>query len=125
EDGIRDFHVTGVQTCALPILMASFVWTAHSLGQDGYTMRWAALAVTVVAGLLMVSRIRYSSFKGRGSGPRSDRVPFFVLLIAVGVLIALWIDPPKTLLAASLLYALSGPAWWVMRRRRPVEADPA
>src|SRR5207302_4581815 len=23
EDGIRDFHVTGVQTCALPILMAS------------------------------------------------------------------------------------------------------
>src|SRR5690606_40104120 len=83
EDGIRDFHVTGVQTCALPILMASFVWTADSLGQDGFTMRWAALAVTVVAGLLMVSRIRYSSFKGRGSGPRSDRVPFFVLLIAV------------------------------------------
>src|SRR5690606_39917694 len=24
EDGIRDFHVTGVQTCALPILEAKF-----------------------------------------------------------------------------------------------------
>src|SRR5207302_5504055 len=24
EDGIRDFHVTGVQTCALPICSASF-----------------------------------------------------------------------------------------------------
>src|SRR5690606_35166660 len=24
EDGIRDFHVTGVQTCALPIFQASF-----------------------------------------------------------------------------------------------------
>src|SRR5690606_28119942 len=24
EDGIRDFHVTGVQTCALPILMDLF-----------------------------------------------------------------------------------------------------
>src|SRR5690606_40458050 len=23
EDGIRDFHVTGVQTCALPILLAN------------------------------------------------------------------------------------------------------
>src|SRR5690606_39855561 len=23
EDGIRDFHVTGVQTCALPILLCS------------------------------------------------------------------------------------------------------
>src|SRR5690606_40654885 len=25
EDGIRDFHVTGVQTCALPISLASFI----------------------------------------------------------------------------------------------------
>src|SRR5690606_39448365 len=24
EDGIRDFHVTGVQTCALPISVATF-----------------------------------------------------------------------------------------------------
>src|SRR5207302_5233719 len=30
EDGIRDFHVTGVQTCALPIFneRLSAVWTA-------------------------------------------------------------------------------------------------
>src|SRR5690606_40657690 len=26
EDGIRDFHVTGVQTCALPILMVLTLW---------------------------------------------------------------------------------------------------
>src|SRR5690606_40973188 len=25
EDGIRDFHVTGVQTCALPILLPSMI----------------------------------------------------------------------------------------------------
>src|SRR5690606_9455891 len=30
EDGIRDFHVTGVQTCALPIFLASL--TAKPLG---------------------------------------------------------------------------------------------
>src|SRR5690606_20279240 len=29
EDGIRDFHVTGVQTCALPILFFGFIiWTS-------------------------------------------------------------------------------------------------
>src|SRR5690606_40985908 len=28
EDGIRDFHVTGVQTCALPI----FTWSGHFFG---------------------------------------------------------------------------------------------
>ncbi|MGY0634622.1 CDP-diacylglycerol--serine O-phosphatidyltransferase [Luteimonas sp. A478] len=112
----------GLASPAAAGLMASFVWTAHSLGMGGYEMRFAAIAVTVVSGLLMVSRIRYSSFKGSGSGPRSDRVPFVALLIAVGLLIALWIDPPKTLLAASLLYALSGPATWLWRRWRPAEA---
>src|SRR5690606_40909722 len=33
EDGIRDFHVTGVQTCALPILLINScgrVWYAAS-----------------------------------------------------------------------------------------------
>ncbi|HIY71586.1 MAG TPA: CDP-diacylglycerol--serine O-phosphatidyltransferase [Candidatus Luteimonas excrementigallinarum] len=112
----------GLASPAAAGLMASFVWTAHSLGMGGYELRFVAIGVTVVAGLLMVSRLRYSSFKGSGSGPRSDRVPFVALLIAVGILIALWIDPPKTLLAASLLYALSGPVTWLWRRWRPVEA---
>src|SRR5690606_40027227 len=29
EDGIRDFHVTGVQTCALPIFQLG--WNVHTL----------------------------------------------------------------------------------------------
>ena len=99
--------------------MASFVWTLHDLGWSGEELRFAALAMTVVAGLLMVSRIRYSSFKGSGSGPKSDRVPFVALLVVVAALIALWIDPPKTLLAVSLLYALSGPVLWLRRWRTP------
>src|SRR5690606_39610460 len=33
EDGIRDFHVTGVQTCALPIL---FLNSNHILWNLGY-----------------------------------------------------------------------------------------
>ena len=43
----------------------------------------------------------------------------FALLIAIAVLIALWIEPPVTLLVASALYALSGPAMWLRRRRVP------
>jgi CDP-diacylglycerol--serine O-phosphatidyltransferase len=33
------------------------------------------------------------------------------------VLIALWIEPPVTLLVAATLYALSGPLLWFRRRR--------
>src|SRR5690606_39861154 len=32
EDGIRDFHVTGVQTCALPILSGVFVAARGRMG---------------------------------------------------------------------------------------------
>jgi CDP-diacylglycerol--serine O-phosphatidyltransferase len=111
----------GLASPAAAGLMASFVWTMHDLGLQGPNLRHAALAVTVTAGLLMVSRIRYNSFKGSGSGPKADRVPFFALLIVVVVLIALAIDAPKTLLAASVLYALSGPLLWFRRRKLPAQ----
>ena len=117
-------YFVGLASPAAAGLMASFVWTCHELGLDGHDLRFAALAVTIVAALLMVSRVRYTSFKGSGTGPRSDRVPFVALVIAVGILIALWVDPPKTLLATALLYALSGPVLWLMRRR-PGTTDPA
>src|SRR5690606_40364339 len=37
EDGIRDFHVTGVQTCALPICLITGADTAH----DGLVMTYS------------------------------------------------------------------------------------
>ena len=106
----------GLASPAAAGLMASFVWTCNVFGWTGEELRYVALALTVCAGLLMVSRLRYNSFKG-GIGPKSDRVPFVVLPIAVGVLIALWVDPPKTLLAVLGVYALSGPALWLWRLR--------
>jgi CDP-diacylglycerol--serine O-phosphatidyltransferase len=106
----------GLASPAAAGLMASFVWTCTDLGLSGITLRYFAVGVTVVAALLMVSRIRYNSFKG-ARGPKGDRVPFFAIVVLLAVLIALVIDPPKVLLAAAALYALSGPAFWLQRRR--------
>ena len=113
----------GLASPAAAGLMASFVWVCQEFGWSGEELRFAALALTVIAGLLMVSRIRYNSFKGSGHGPKSDRVPFFTLVIAVAVLIALWIAPALTLLAATTAYALSGPLLWFRRRHTPIQ-DP-
>jgi CDP-diacylglycerol--serine O-phosphatidyltransferase len=65
----------------------------------------------------MVSRVRYNSFKG-ARGPRGERVPFIAIPLVVVVLIALAVWPPQVLLAATVLYALSGPTGWLLRRRR-------
>jgi len=74
--------------------------------------------VTVAAGLLMVSRIKYVSFKGF---PKGERVPFFVLLLIVLVIAALFIAQAKGLLAIAAAYAVSGPAYWAWTkvRRKP------
>ena len=94
----------------------------HSLAGDfaqgiygGADVRHVALAVTVAAGLLMVSRVRYYSFK---TLPFASRVPFVAVLVALLVLVALAVDTPRVLLAISGVYLLSGPLHWLVRRVR-------
>lgn len=113
----------GLASPAAAGLMASFVWVADDLGFNGVQLRHLAVAVTVVAALLMVSRIRYNSFKG-ARGPKGDRVPFFAILIVIVVLIALVIDPARMLLFTTAIYAISGPVMWLRRRRGGKSIEP-
>ena len=105
----------GLASPAAAGLMMSFIWTTTVLGYGGGSATPMALAVTVGAALLMVSRFRYTSFKAL---PLADRVPFVAVLLAVGVFVALAIDPPRVLLSIAALYALSGPAVWLWGKLR-------
>ncbi len=94
-------------------ILASIVWTGHS-GDVSTPVAVAAALITAVAGLLMVSNVRYISFKDidfRG------RVPFVVMLLIVAVFVIVSINPPIVLLCMSVTYGLSGPAVWLWRRR--------
>ncbi len=111
----------GLASPAAAGLLMSFVWTMVHWGlYSGEQLRYVALALTVIAGLLMVSRIRYRSGKGGRDpeGPRSERVPFVMMLIVVLLLAALFIFQEKALLAVLGTYALSGPFNWVWNRMR-------
>lgn len=110
----------GLASPAAAGLLSSFVWTCDAFHYSGRELRFLALGMTVAAALLMVSRLRYFSFKG--GGPRNDRVPFLAIIVVVAVLVAVAIDPPTVLLAVFALYALSGVGYWIWRRaRRPAE----
>src|SRR5207344_98303 len=66
-------------------VMMSFVWTMNNLNFSGDELRYLAVAITVACALLMVSRFRYTSFKGGPKpaavdGIKSERVPFWVML---------------------------------------------
>ncbi|WP_141455608.1 CDP-diacylglycerol--serine O-phosphatidyltransferase [Pseudoxanthomonas sp. z9] len=115
----------GLASPAAAGLMMSFVWAFAdgSLGWNGDELRYVALAVTIVAALLMVSRIRFWSFKGSGEGgARGDRVPFVALFLVAVAIAVLFIDLPRVLFAVGVVYALSGPGYWLWQRSRRGEA---
>ena len=76
-------------------------------------------------GLLMVSTIRYTSFKTAGTGKRS--IYFVLIIAAIGMLI--WLYSRYTLLILSALYVSHGVLWYLAgllrpsrRKEEPVEA---
>jgi len=106
----------GLASPAAAGLVISFVWFCHDLGYRGEQLRYGALAVTVSAALLMVSRFRYFSFKT--GGPRNDRVPFLAIIVVLATLVGIAVYPPGVLLVIMGAYALSGPFYWCYRRLR-------
>jgi CDP-diacylglycerol--serine O-phosphatidyltransferase len=108
-------YFIGLASPAAAAMMMAAIWVITEHGLGGSEVKFVALGVTVVSALLMVSRIRYYSFK---SLPLADRVPFITVLLALGIFVALAIDPPHVLLAIAAAYLLSGPLLWVLGRVR-------
>ena len=108
-------------------LVMSYVWMVLDFGFTGAQVQFITPFVAIVAGLLMVSRFRYYSFK---SWPRSDKVPFVWLILIVLVFVGLAVNPPRVLFGIAALYALSGPVvtlWGRARarnRHEPRAAEP-
>ena len=106
----------GLASPAAAGLMMSFVWAAIEEGISAADARWLALAVTIMAGLMMVSRVRYWSFK---AAPVSERVPFLWVPVLVVIFVLLAIDTPRVLFGIAVMYVLSGPIFWLAGRGRP------
>ncbi len=96
-------------------MITSTVWAGHSFDSPAWLGTPLAILVTIGGGGLMVSNLRYLSFKDfdlRG------RIPFFAaVLIAIGLAV-LSTDPPLVLFSLSVTYAVSGPVLTLSRLRR-------
>ena len=105
----------GLPCPAAASVIASLVWLSADLHVPGKSLSIFAAVITIGVSLLMVSNIRFNSFKEidiKGNVP-------FVSMIAIVLLFALvaW-DPPKVLFVVSVLYALSGPISLLLARVR-------
>lgn len=104
----------GLPSPAAAGVVAGLIWIyhIHSLADSTFA---ALLMLFVVAGvgILMVSNIRYYSFKDLDL---RRRVPFTAILIVVLVISVVAYDPATVLLVSFLVYALSGPFQALLRK---------
>lgn len=111
-------YFQGLPSPAAAALVAGFVWIINDLGIAGEEVRWYAFALTLFAGLTMVSTVRYWS--GKDINLRRS-VPFMAVPAIVLVYALVSSYPPGVLFALFLGYALSGYAmlaWGLLGKRR-------
>lgn len=112
----------GLASPAASGVVAGTVWAITSFTDKGvagsdlpvFVMMLFALLVAF-AGLLMVSNIKYYSFKDLDL---KGRVPFVAILVVVLAFAVVFSDPPRVLLLIFLVYAISGPAQFVLELRK-------
>ncbi len=105
----------GLPSPAAAALVAGLIWVLNDFGWKGEEVRWYACAITMFAGLTMVSNVPYWS--GKNINLRKS-VPFIVVAaIAIGFALTAFY-PPGVLFALFLAYAASGYVFYIWKLTR-------
>ncbi|BAS67575.1 CDP-diacylglycerol--serine O-phosphatidyltransferase [Bathymodiolus septemdierum thioautotrophic gill symbiont] len=106
--GVQDKrYFQGLPSPAAAALIAGLVWTKETIGITPYDQYLLIVSwvILVGAGVLMVSNVRYASFKEINLKGRSS---FKWLLIAIAVIVVITLWPHTVLFVFFFIYTLSG-----------------
>lgn len=110
-------YFQGLPSPAAAGMIASIVWMGSNYEMEGafLTLPIAILAIFVAG--LMVSSIRYSSFK---TVDFKGKVPFVTVVVALFIITAVALEPAEMLFTTFFIYVSSGPAitLWQLRKVR-------
>ena len=105
--GIADKrYFQGLPSPAAAAVLASLIWVVESNQLNTGFESIAALVLTGFTGVMMVSNVRFSSFKEINL---KDKVPFVTLLVIVLVFVIITLKPAVLLFFIFIGYAFSGP----------------
>jgi CDP-diacylglycerol--serine O-phosphatidyltransferase len=116
HDSIDKRFFQGLPSPAAAALVAGFIWVMHDYGFVGADVRWIAVALTLFAGLSMVSNVRFYSFKDFNM---RKSVPFIAIFLLALFFILISSYPPGVLFLLFFGYALSGYVSWLYGLRKP------
>ena len=106
---------TGLPSPAAAALVAGMIWVFNDYQVRGGDVKWIAAAVTVYAGITMVSNVKF--YSGKDINLRRA-VPFWVVLVLVLALLLITIEPSHVLWGVMLAYGASGYVYWLAQRYR-------
>jgi len=113
-DVVDKKYFIGLPSPSAAAIVAGYVWFVHDLDQSGW-LNLLTMIIVAGAGVLMVSNVKYHSFKELDM---KRRVPFTAILIMVLVFAVIALEPTIILLAVFALYTLSGPFNALLRKGR-------
>lgn len=98
-------------------IVSGLMWMGSNYEIDGATLSLVAAVLTILAAALMVSTVRYTSFK---SVDFKGRVPFITVVIALFIIVGIAMEPALILFSIFFIYAISGPVLtlWQLRKIR-------
>jgi CDP-diacylglycerol--serine O-phosphatidyltransferase len=113
----------GLPIPAAASVVATTVIFFDYIGVEGHFYNLFTIFFVVVLALLMVSSVKYYSFKDMKLLSRKPFTLFFILVLLLIILVA---EPEIMFFVLTLGYALSGPVWWLIkydrkRRRKRIE----
>ncbi len=110
-------YFQGLPSPSAAAIVAGLVWCASYYELSGMFIAIPAAIVTLCVAALMVSRVRYYSFKQIDF---KGRVPFIMVVFLVFIIAGIAIDPPQILFGVFLIYGASGPVMtlWQLRKMR-------
>jgi CDP-diacylglycerol--serine O-phosphatidyltransferase len=108
-------YFQGLPCPAAAAVIAGWVWLSADNNFPASSVASVTLLLTVVMALLMVSNVRFHSFKELDL---KGRVPFVAILAVVLVFVLVSTDPPSVLFTVSLGFALSGPVLTLVQIRK-------
>ena len=116
-------YFQGLPSPTAAAVIAGLIWVGVDFEIDGQRVAWLACLLTVLVAALMVSNVRYKSFKDLDL---KGRVPFVAILAIVLVFVFISIHPPNTLFGLAMAYTLSGPLMTLvgLRNRRASRQAP-
>jgi len=115
-------YFQGLPSPAAAGVIAGLVWLGTVFSARSAVIDIMTAVIVLGVGLLMVSRVRYRSFKDINL---KNHVPFFGILFVVLLIVLVAIEPPEILFIVFFGYAVSGPlaTFWGRRKKLQLKRE--